>query len=296
MENFISFDIRQKVISATTSLGWAAPHVSYLYEADATELMIEFDKLIHDNAMKNRITLHTVLMRLIIEGIKAAPWVNAHISYNKWLASGDIKIIDRIDINTPVLLPDKRMITVKLHDCGNKSMAEIVVYLNQLMDKLKNTNIDIALLNVGWEDTIKKLKQGDIFHTIGRILGLNFGKNKLKRIKYQERKIYNSAPKESRLCNDDLNKGTITISNLGSLMRGTNGFPALIDLISPQVMAIGIGALQQKSIIHNDQITPRKIIPFCIVFDHRALDFGDIAPLIKRMNSVFEKPDIIHTW
>jgi pyruvate dehydrogenase E2 component (dihydrolipoamide acetyltransferase) len=296
MKNPVAFDIRQKVIATATSSGWAAPHVSYIYEADATELMMEFDKVIHNNTKDDAITLNIILMRIIIEGIKAAPCVNAHVSHNKWLSSGNIKIIDRIDINMPVLLPDERMVTVKLHDCGNKSMAELAFCLNGLMSKLKNTNIDIALLNVGWEDTINKLKHGDVFHPLGRILGLRFGKNKLKRISGSERKIYNKVPKESRLCSDDLNMGTITISNLGSVMRGTNGFPALIDLISPQVMAIGIGTLQEKPVINNAQIISRKIIPFCIVFDHRALDFGDVAPLIKGMDAVFRKPDIIHTW
>jgi pyruvate dehydrogenase E2 component (dihydrolipoamide acetyltransferase) len=188
------------------------------------------------------------------------------------------------------------MITVKLQDCGNKSLAELGFCLNQLIKKLKDTNIDIALLNVGWEDTINKMKQGNIFQPIGRILGLRFGKNKLKRISNYERDAYNNIPKESRLCNDDLNMGTITISNLGSAVRGTNGFPVLIDLVSPQAAAIGIGTLQEKPIIYNSQITPRKIIPFCIVFDHRGLDFGDVAPMIKEMDFIFRNPDIIHTW
>jgi pyruvate dehydrogenase E2 component (dihydrolipoamide acetyltransferase) len=296
MKNPVSFDIRQKVVSTSTSSGWMVPHVSYIYEADATELMIEFDKLIHNKTVDNKITFNTILMRVVIEGIKAAPCVNAHVFYNKWLSSGNIKIIDRIDINTPVLLPDKRMITIKLHDCGNKSLEEFAFCFNQLTNKLKNTNIDIALLNVGWEDTIKRLKQGNVFTPMGRIAGLKFGRNKLKRIGKFERDIHNNIPKESRLCNDDLNMGTITISNLGSVVRGTKGFPAIINLISPQAMAIGIGTLQDKPIIYQSQITPRKIIPFCIVFDHRALDFGDVAPLIKEMDLIFQNPDIIHTW
>ena len=295
MHDAIPFDIRQKVVSTSTSSGWAAPHVAYVYEADATELMIEFNKLIH-TAAGGIITLNIILMKIIIEGIKAAPWVNAHISYNKWLSSGSIKIIGTIDINTAVLLADERMVTVKLHDCGNKSMSEIAFSLSQLMNKLQNTNIDIALLNVGWEDTINKLKRGNIFNPLGRVLGLKLGKNKLKKINAVERKLYKNIPEELRLCNDDLNLGTITISNLGSAMRGTNGFPALIDLISPQIMAIGIGALQEKPVVHNGKIVPRKIIPFCMVFDHRALDFGDITPLIKAMDSIFQKPAVIHSW
>ncbi|MDR1893779.1 MAG: 2-oxo acid dehydrogenase subunit E2, partial [Spirochaetales bacterium] len=81
MDNYVPFDIRQKIVSSTTSLGWTAPHVAYVYEADATELMNEFDKLNHLK-VNNKITLNTVLTRIIIDGIKAAPWVNAHISHS----------------------------------------------------------------------------------------------------------------------------------------------------------------------------------------------------------------------
>ena len=295
METSISFDIRQKVVSTSTSLGWAAPHVSYIYEADVTELMHEFDILIQKKTVENKITFNAILMMIIIKGIKAAPCVNAHVYHNKWLASGNTIIFDKIDINTP-LLSNNKMITIKLKNCGNKSLEELASYHNELKAKLSHTNIDIALLNVGWEDTIKRLKQGRIFNSLGRIIGLKIGKNRLKRISKHERGIYKSTPKEKRLCNDDLNMGTFTISNLGSAVRGTNGFPVLIDLISPQAMAIGIGAIQEKPVMHNTQIEPRKIIPFCIVFDHRALDFGDVAPLIKEMDLILRNPEIIHTW
>ena len=296
METSISFDIRQKVISTSTSQGWTAPHVSYIYEADVTDLMEEFDRLNKNKMMGNKITFNAILMMIIIKGIKAAPCVNAHVYHNKWLSSGSTILIDKIDINTALLLSDNKMITIKLKDCGNKSLDELALCLNELKNKLNQTNIDIALLNVGWEDTIKRLKQGKFFNSLGRIIGLKAGKNKLKRISKYERNLYKKTPKEKRLCNDDLNMGTFTISNLGSAVRGTNGFPVLIDLISPQVMAIGIGAMQEKPVVYKAQIEPRKIIPFCIVFDHRALDFGDVAPLIMEMDLILKNPEIIHTW
>jgi pyruvate dehydrogenase E2 component (dihydrolipoamide acetyltransferase) len=295
-DNCISFDIRRKVVAASTSLGWTAPHVSYVYEADVTGLIIEFKKINDSKSDNVRISLNTVLTRVIIEGIKAAPQVNAHVSYNKWLASGNTKMIDRIDINMPVLLPNNKMITVKVSDCGNKTLAELAGIITNLMDKVKNTNIDIGLREVALEDTIKKIKQGDIFGLLGRIAGLTLGKNKLRKTSRYERERYKNQPQEMRLCKDDLNLGTITISNMGAAVSGTNGFPALIDLISPQVMALGIGTLQEKPIVYDSQIAVRKIIPFCIVFDHRALDFGDVAPLIKRLDSVFKNPEIIQTW
>ena len=296
MVTSISFDIRQKVVSTSTSLGWTAPHVSYIYEADVTDLIIEFDKLTKSRGIDNNITLNAILMKVIINGIKKAPRVNAHVHYNKWLSSGNINIIDRIDINTAILLSDKRMITIKLNDCGNKSIQDLACCIYDLKNKLYNTNIDIALLNVGLEDTIKRLKQGKFFSSFGRIAGLKLGKNKLRKINKHEKDVYKNISKKNHLCNEELNMGTFTISNLGSVVRGTNGFPALIDLISPQVMAIGIGAVQEKPILYKAQITPRRIIPFCIVFDHRALDFGDVAPLINEMESIFQNPEIIHTW
>ncbi|MHB9295555.1 hypothetical protein PilKf_01301 [Pillotina sp. SPG140] len=294
--NYIPFDIRQKIISSSTSLGWTAPHVAFVYEADATGLMNEFDQLNRLKTDNNKIALNTVLMRIIIAGIKAAPWVNAHISHSKWLASGHIKIIDSIDINMPILTPDKKAVTVKLPDMGNKSLIEITSYLNQLENKLNNTNRDIALLKVGLEDTGKQVRSGNIFHPIGRIFGLKFGKNKLKSISREEKNKYKNMPAEERLANEDLNMGTVTISNLGASVRGLRGIPVLIDLISPQICAVGIGALQEKPVVFDSKIVPRKIIPFCIVFDHRALDFGDIAPLMHQMDSVFKEPSVIHTW
>jgi hypothetical protein len=69
----------------------------------------------------------------------------------------------------PVLLPSNKMIAVKVSDWGNKTLAELAGVINNLMDKVKNTNIDIALREVALEDTIKKIKQEDIqYHGVNR--------------------------------------------------------------------------------------------------------------------------------
>lgn len=46
----------------------------------------------------------------------------------------------------------------------------------------------------------------------------------------------------------------------------------------------------------NKSIEARKVLPICIAFDHRALDFGDIVPFLKRLDDIFENPKVIHTW
>jgi pyruvate dehydrogenase E2 component (dihydrolipoamide acetyltransferase) len=295
-KNYLPFDIRRKVISSSTIFGWKTPHVAYVYEADATELLNEHRTLNNCKDDNNKISLNTVLMKIIVEGIKVEPCLNAHISFNRWLCSGHIKIINSIDINTPVLLSNEEMIIIKIPDSGSKSLSEIENHIKRLMNKLENTNIDITLLKVGFEDTLEQVKHGDFFHPVGRLLGLKFGKDRLKKFSKKDKDKYKKTEEDLRLCSNDINMGTVTISNLGAAVRNTIGAPVLIDLVSPQVLAVGIGAIQDKPIIFNSRIVSRKIIPFCIVFDHRAIDFGNISKLIKQMDFFFRSPKVICTW
>jgi pyruvate dehydrogenase E2 component (dihydrolipoamide acetyltransferase) len=292
----VSFDMRRKVIAAATGFGWKAPHAAYVYEADATELLSEFKALNNSRANDDKIALNTVLMKIIVEGIKVDPRLNAHVSFNKWLCSGHIEIINNINVNTPVLLPNKEMITIKIPNCGIKSLSGIENYIKGLMNKLNNTNTDITLLNVGFEDTFKQMRSGDLFHPLGRVLGLIFGRDRLKRFSKKDKTKPKEVSGDICLSNDNINKGTVTISNLGAAVRDTLGTPVLIDLISPQVLAVGIGVVQDKPMIFNSEIVSRKMIPFCIVFDHRALDFGIISKLINEIDSFFKRPKIIHNW
>jgi pyruvate dehydrogenase E2 component (dihydrolipoamide acetyltransferase) len=108
-------------------------------------------------------------------------------------------------------------------------------------------------------------------------------------------------PADKKLTINDLNQGTITISNLGAAVKGTNGFVGILDIVPPQVCVVGIGAMQEKPEVYyaedkSPKIGVRKIMPFTIAFDHRALDFGDIAPFINELESIFSSPSVIHTW
>ena len=93
----------------------------------------------------------------------------------------------------------------------------------------------------------------------------------------------------------------MTISNIGSTYREQKGSIALLDIIPPQVFVIGFGAIQEKPGVYvNDKgektIGIRKILPICLAFDHRALDFGEVIPYMKKLDSIFENPKIIKTF
>ena len=94
------FDIQRKIVANMTTESWEQiPHVAYVYEADVTDLMTEFKKL--RSTSKTKITLNTVLMKAIIEGLKAAPVMNSHLSYNRKLVRGELKTFEDINISIP---------------------------------------------------------------------------------------------------------------------------------------------------------------------------------------------------
>ena len=44
------------------------------------------------------------------------------------------------------------------------------------------------------------------------------------------------------------------------------------------------------------EIEARNVLPICIAFDHRALDFGEIVPFLERLDDIFDNPEQIKNW
>lgn len=255
--------------------------MAYVYEADVTDLMTEFKKL--RSTSKTKITLNTVLMKAIIEGLKAAPVMNSHLSYNRKLVRGELKTFEDINISMPMLLPDGRMMTVNLRDFQNKSLLAMTDYIADVTRRAENTNLNEVMFDVSLDNTITGLKQGKVKQTVSRLIGSKTGKHKVHTLHGAAKKAYYSIPEKDRLTKKDIEQGTVTISNLGSLYRGQSGYGTLIEIVPPQVCAFALGAVQDKPVVVTDKfgnktIEARQILPITVVFDHRALDFGDVIP------------------
>lgn len=294
------FDIQRKIVANMTTESWEQiPHVAYVYEADVTDLMTEFKKL--RSTSKTKITLNTVLMKAIIEGLKAAPVMNSHLSYNRKLVRGELKTFEDINISMPMLLPDGRMMTVNLRDFQNKSLLAMTDYIADVTRRAENTNLNEVMFDVSLDNTITGLKQGKVKQTVRRLIGSKTGKHKVHTLRGVAKKAYYSIPEKDRLTKKDIEQGTVTISNLGSLYRGQSGYGTLIEIVPPQVCAFALGAVQDKPVVVTDKfgnktIEARQILPITVVFDHRALDFGDVIPFLKKMDSIFAHPQVIQAW
>lgn len=296
-----NFKIARKIVSNMTTESWNdIPHATMSYEADVTELLKECKKL--NSISSEKITINTLMLKIICEGLKAAPKMNCTLEFNKKLVRGTLNYHDNIDISMPMILHTGEMMTVNMHDMGNKNLDEMTRAINDTARRANNSDMNEVMFEVSLDNTLTGLKKGKILQTLRRLYGSKMpGKHQVKTLKGKAKKEYYSISEKDRLTKHDIEQGTTTISNLGSIYRAQKGECFLLEIIPPQVSAFAVNAVQKRPIVTedefgNDKIEIRKILPITIAIDHRALDYGDVVPFFKKLDEIFSNPQMIFEW
>ena len=296
------FGIQRKMVAAMTSESWYnIPHVTFVYEPDISGFFDEYKKLNAEKSEDEKFTFNTAMLKVITEGLKAAPQMNAHIKYNPHTIRGKITTFENINISMTMILTNGEMMTINLHDFHNKNISEMTRYIKDVRRRMEQSNLNEAMYTVSFNRTLNTIKQGRVKEAILRIFGAKVGKCKIDTLKGKEKKAYHAIPETERLGDKDIEQGTITISNIGSLDLSQRGETALLEIIPPQVCAICMGAAQDRAVVKTDEKGEKyvgigKILPITIAFDHRALDFQDVVPFTKKLDEIFKNPEIIREW
>lgn len=292
------FGIARKIVSNMTAESWETiPHAVISYEPEVTEFLKVMKDINKDATPEKKLTINTIMLRVIVEGLKACPIMNSHIEFNRKLVRGNVKTFKEIDISMPMVLKTGEMMTINMHDMHDKTMSQMRDTIADSVRCANNSDMNEVMFEVSLDNTLQGLKKGKIAQTINRLVGSKTGKHKVKTLTGKAKKEYYSIPVTDRLTKHDIEQGTITVSNLGSVCRNWNGICTLLEIIPPQVCAIAIGATQLVPIAEQDgTIRTGYRLPFTIAFDHRALDMGDITPFVNKLNEIFDNPDIIREW
>lgn len=292
------FGIARKIVSNMTSESWETiPHAVTTYEPEVTEFMKVIKEINEGRTKEEKLTINTVMLRVIVEGLKAAPVLNSHISFNRKLVRGRIDTFEEVNISMPVVLKTGEMMTINVHDMHNKTISEMRDAINESIRRANNSDMNEVMFEVSLDNTLTGLKHGKIAQTVTRLIGSKTGKHKVKTLTGKAKKEYYSIPTTERLTKHDIEQGTITISNLGSIYREWKGECTLLEIIPPQLTAIAIGSIQNRPVVADDgSIVAGKIMPLTLAFDHRALDLGDVVPFMKRLDEIFANPQIIKEW
>ena len=107
------FDVQRRIVAHKTLEAWDnAPHVSILVELDVTPLMASTGgHLARAEYAGTRVTINSVMLKIIAEGLKKSPEMNAHVQYSRLTGVGQVWLHDEINIATPFKASCGRMIT-----------------------------------------------------------------------------------------------------------------------------------------------------------------------------------------
>lgn len=294
-----NFGIARKIVSNMTAQSWKEiPHAVVTYEPEVTEFMKVVKEINIGATKETKLTVNTVMLRVIVEGLKACPALNAHLEFDRHLVRGTYTQFEEINISMPMVLNTGEMMTVNMHDMHKKTMSQMRDSIQDKARRANNSNMNEVMYSVSLADTLKGLSQGKILQAIRRLYGSKMpGVHQVHVLKGEEKKKYYSIPEKDRLTRYDIEQGTITVSNLGSIYREWDGVCTLLEIVPPQVCAIAIGSLQLKPIAEPDgTVRTGQKMPITIAFDHKALDMGDVVPFMKKLDEIFANPEVIKEW
>ena len=292
------FGIARKIVSNMTSESWETiPHAVITYEAEIDKFLAVLKEINKDIEKENKITVNTAMLRIIIEAIKACPVINSHLEFNRRLVRGNLKTMENIDVSMPVMLKNGEMMTLNIHGLENKTITGIRDAVKDSLRRANNSDMNEVMFEVSLDNTLQGLKKGKILQAINRLIGSKTGKHKVKTLSGKAKKAYYAIPETERLTKHDIEQGTITISNLGSIYREWDGKCAMLEIIPPQIVAIAIGAGKKEPVVKQDgTIGVATKLALTIAFDHRALDLGDVVPFMRKLDEIFANPGILKDW
>lgn len=167
------------------------------------------------------------------------------------------------------------------------------VSINDLLVKaIAAAHVIVPAMNVRWNDTsVRHFSDVDISVAVATDGGLvtpvirGVDSLSMSGVAAATRDLIDRA-KERRLRQDELEGGTITITNLG--MYGTEDFAAIIN--PPQAAILAVGAVRQEAVVEEGAITVASVLRLTLAVDHRSVDGATAAEWLKAYVDVLEQP------
>ena len=92
-----------------------------------------------------------------------------------------------------------------------------------------------------------------------------------------------------KLSLDDMQGGSITISNLGSL--GGGPFTPIVNW--PEVAILGVARARMEPVYSDGEFVPRFLMPLTLSYDHRVVDGADGVRILRWIVEAIEQPALI---
>ena len=170
----------------------------------------------------------------------------------------------------------------ELEGLNKINMNDFLLYIvAHILPKFKNMNAHFL------KDKILEFEQVHLGFAVDSPRGLmvpvihNAHLLSLKEIS-QEAKRLGTACQEDTILPDELNGGTFTVTNLGTM--GIESFTPILNV--PQVVILGICSISLKPIMKENEIKFIPHIGLSLTFDHRAVDGAPAAKFLQEISKL----------
>jgi len=170
------------------------------------------------------------------------------------------------------------------------TMNDFLLYIvAHILPKFKNMNAHFL------KDKIREFEQVHLGFAVDSPRGLmvpvihNIHLLSLKEISEEARRLI-TACQEDTILPDELNGGTFTVTNLGTM--GIESFTPILNI--PQVAILGVCSISLKPMMKEDKIQFIPHIGLSLTFDHRAIDGAPAAKFLQELNMVIANFDLTH--
>lgn len=272
------------------------PSPAYTYEADITKLLEVYREIKAE--CDYHLSFNTLMMRVMVECLKVAPRLNAHLQYDHVASKGRLIVKKHIDVAMPIFMENGETFPVKVRAIEDKSLKELAAQLDNVIERAGKTNMDSVLFDLISQRMVGFILKGKFISTFKQISSGYVGKYKVAKVSG----LFKKEPRDPEsLGMYDLNEGTVCFTNWGPINSKMKGDVTYTPLLYPQVFLMAIGNIRDKEyIFRNEQGAPdigtKKVLPITLIFDHRIGGFGDLAPFIEKLQEIIENPEIIKQW
>ena len=94
---------------------------------------------------------------------------------------------------------------------------------------------------------------------------------------------------DGQLTLDDVTGGTFTITSLGPM--DVDAFTPVLN--PPEAAILGIGRIQPKPVVVENEVTVRQMLTLSLTFDHRLNDGAPAARFLQRIKQLIEHPYLL---
>ena len=287
-------EVKKKCNGYVLSSSTTQPAASYHYDLDVTKMWEEYQTLKAE--CEYSLSFNTIIVKSMIEGLKIAPRLNAHIDFKPFSISGRLIVKEHINIAMPVLLDSGETFPVNILSAEEKNLKELQEEISDIVTRMKTTDINRTYTDLTLNRGIAMMLSSQMPRAIAMTIKGAFGKSKMGKIS----ELFGRGPKEENaLTIDHIREGTVCYSNYGSLKL--DGFSGHAPLLYPQVFMMGVGTIRDEEFVFKNSkgeidLGTRKLLPVTLTFDHRIGALNDVVPFMKKLEEIFKNPEIIREW